>query len=469
VRFCCIERNRRALTLCRAVVPAVYGGGTAAWSEVMPHLMQRLAWTEPSFHAETLTCDALVAPGAAGDEARAAFWRAVADVDMVVFVGVSDDAHAAFLAKHSAHVPCVVAFACCDALADAARLHFQPASALLAALASTLPWGRSNRDALLLENARELFARHTPSDFVFALLLLLDGVVAPVRTLTVNRRTTPANLACMLRNCGSEVAACVSDPRCKAALDCLEACGLNDQVCSYRCITSFESPRFEAFALCNLQLHNCLGNHAERPLLPATAPMAAFRGAPLTHETAEALLTGWLATPGTLADAGQTLQWSWKVVAGQNPAYDYFPAQHQIFYRGKGKSFWYDPVFKVRLFDGAWEWRRRHYRVKRQAEPGRFVFSVLDNGVTSLEHWTVVDVADDLSWGLFAYSGAASAAGQAYGGAVFATPDGAWPPAEQLARVREAHAACGIKMWELHEVDNSPEVSAGAPLQLFDQ
>lgn len=35
-------------------------------------------------------------------------------------------------------------------------------------------------------------------------------------------------------------------------------------------------------------------------------------------------------------------------VCGQNPAYDFFPSQHQIFYRGKGeRQMWYDPVFKV--------------------------------------------------------------------------------------------------------------------------
>jgi hypothetical protein len=28
-------------------------------------------------------------------------------------------------------------------------------------------------------------------------------------------------------------------------------------------------------------------------------------------------------------------------------AYDSFPCQHQLFYRGKGKAFWYEPVFKV--------------------------------------------------------------------------------------------------------------------------
>ena len=35
-------------------------------------------------------------------------------------------------------------------------------------------------------------------------------------------------------------------------------------------------------------------------------------------------------------------------MAGQNAAYDQFPCQYQIFYRGKAKrSMWYDPVFQV--------------------------------------------------------------------------------------------------------------------------
>ena len=42
------------------------------------------------------------------------------------------------------------------------------------------------------------------------------------------------------------------------------------------------------------------------------------------------------------------MQWSWRVVAGQNAAYDQFPCQYQIFYRGKARgTMWYDPVFTV--------------------------------------------------------------------------------------------------------------------------
>ena len=68
--------------------------------------------------------------------------------------------------------------------------------------------------------------------------------------------------------------------------------------------------------------------------------------------------------------------------------------------------------------------------MKRGEVPGTFFFSVLDNGVTSNEYWKIADCADDLSWALLYYAGAASKAGQAYSGAVFVTPDGRWPAQE---------------------------------------
>lgn len=92
-------------------------------------------------------------------------------------------------------------------------------------------------------------------------------------------------------------------------------------------------------------------------------------------------------------------------------AYDFFPCQYQLWYRARGGVCWYDPIFKVETIDGRKVWRRRHYRVRRAEIPGAFYFSVLDNGVVSSEFWRIVDVADDLSYAVFAYSGAASRAG----------------------------------------------------------
>lgn len=98
---------------------------------------------------------------------------------------------------------------------------------------------------------------------------------------------------------------------------------------------------------------------------------------------------------------------------------------------------WYDPVFRVETLDGRNVWCKvkshvvkrqsashrvlncllfrfiiqRHYKVRNGPVPGTFRLSVLDNGVTSNEFWTIAGVADDLSWIVFHYAGAASAVG----------------------------------------------------------
>ena len=99
----------------------------------------------------------------------------------------------------------------------------------------------------------------------------------------------------------------------------------------------------------------------------------------------------------------------------------------------------YDPVFRVETLDGRNVWCKvsnlpccailitrylqletihckftrlqRHYKVRNGPIPGTFRLSVLDNGVTSNEFWTIAGVADDLSWIVFHYAGAASAVG----------------------------------------------------------
>lgn len=73
------------------------------------------------------------------------------------------------------------------------------------------------------------------------------------------------------------------------------------------------------------------------------------------------------------------------------------------------------------------------------------------------------DAADDLSFALFYYTGAASRAGMSYSGAVLGTPDGKWPEAH-AGRIAKALDRAGIKSWELSYVDNS--ACAGAPLAL---
>lgn len=322
-------------------------------------------------------------------------------------------------------------------------------------LLGALP-GSQRKEALkILSLVEEAWARKSSDDVRFAVLVLIDSYVTPVTMLKNLRATGLASVQCMVKNCRSQILACLLDPDCRQALTCLQSCAPTDQVCSYRCIVSYECPKLEAFTLCVLQKHNCLGLSADILMQPDVQPLKTFRGEPVTHESAVDLFIGWLGRANPAAN-GAPFEYSWRVVAGQNAAYDHFPCQYQMFYRGKAQgSVWYDPVFQVEALDGRLLWRRRHYRVKRDIVPGTFYFTVLDNGVISKEFWRIVDVKDDLSWGLFYYSGAAAAAGQSYTGAILVTPDGAWPPESEAARINSALAKCGIKVWELYRVKNS--------------
>ncbi|XP_021828758.1 uncharacterized protein LOC110769146 isoform X2 [Prunus avium] len=298
----------------------------------------------------------------------------------------------------------------------------------------------------VVQTVSQAWDRHNTDDIRFCLLVVINAYIRPVPILKNLRSKGLSTLSCMVKNCGPQILNCLLDPNCRKALQCLNQCSPVDQVCNYRCIASYESPNLEAFSLCVLQKNNCLGLDAKIPDKPYVPPMVKFQGKDMCHETAEDLFVGWLGS----------LNWSWRVVAGQNPAYDQFPCQYQLFYRGKARgSFWYEPVFQVRTLEGKMVWRRRKYRVKRSKIPGTFNFSVLDNGVVSNEFWTVVDVPDDLSWGLFYYSGAARAAGQCYTGAVLVSPNGAYPNDVHKGRLAAALEKCGIKDWELYTVNNS--------------
>lgn len=357
--------------------------------------------------------------------------------------------------------------------------HFKPSAAddnvlsKLSAKVDKLLKNERYRDSVVYSTVKEIWERKSIDDLLFAVMILIDKYsstkIMSVQSVTSTESTSIDQLKSMCNNCAKEMIDCFSDPVCRKALACLNACKGNDQVCSYRCITSYESPEFQRFAFCILQKHNCMGNTATAPIYPDPSPLQFYRGLPLTHETAEEIFIGHLKPQSgdhrplihdNSSDSDLYRDWSWKVVAGKNAAYDFFNCQHQIFYRQKS-YFWYDPVFKVETLDGQEVWRRRHYRVKRGKVPGTFYFSVLDNGVKSEEFWRIVEAADDLSWAVFYYSGAAAAAGTSYSGCIVGTKDGEWPETSMnesgtvYRKLSAAMIAAGnTKMWELYEVEN---------------
>lgn len=414
--------------------------GQVTWEDVMQHTARRLKWVNDGFelivvNEKVLSHEQPTPPNRADMQAA----------DIWVIVSVNNRVAVDWILKHSTDVSNMVCFESSSVLKTRLKGRVLISEDPITRLRAALPGSDMKEMLQVASLVEEAWMRKNSDDIRFVLLILIDKYVTPVESLKSLRASDLNTLKCMIKNCSSQILACLTNPNCLKALSCLTRCAPTDQVCSYQCIVSYESRELEAFSLCVLQKHNCLGLTSEIPLQPDVRPMKLFRGSPLSHAISEDIFVGWLGK----------LKWSWRVVAGQNPAYDQFPCQFQIFYRGMAKgSMWYDPVFRVKTLDGRLVWRRRHYRVKRGSLPGTFFFSVLDNGVVSKEYWRIVDATDDLTWGLFFYSGAAAAAGQSYTGAVLVTPDGQWPSQSQHQRLTMALDQCGIKDWELFMVNN---------------
>ncbi|OIT07019.1 PREDICTED: violaxanthin de-epoxidase, chloroplastic [Nicotiana attenuata] len=427
---------------------------SAPWLDVMLHTAERLKWVDEEFEMIVFSDNFINSQDETVNRVRNELDLA----DILVLVAVSKEGSVNWIQTNSQNVPNIICF-------DSSSAQRNKLGGILIEtekrgdiFRSLLPFSQSKKMNESVEIARtvsEAWERHNSDDIRFCLLVIINAYITPVSTLQNLRAKGFSTLNCMVTNCGPQILNCLLDPNCRKALQCLNQCSPLDQVCNYRCIASYESQYLEEFSLCVLQKNNCLELDAKIPEKPYVPPMTEFRGEILSSEIAEDLFVGWLGT----------LNWSWRVVAGQNPAYDQFPCQYQLYYRGKARgSFWYEPVFQVRTLEDKLVWRRRKYRVKRGKVPGTFQFSVLDNGVVSIESWTIVDVSDDLSWGLFHYHGAARVAGQSYTGAVLVSPDGQYPAEREKERMISALDRCGIKEWELFNVDNCS--CEGPPLGL---
>ncbi|KAI8029768.1 hypothetical protein LOK49_LG01G02040 [Camellia lanceoleosa] len=417
---------------------------SATWLEVMVHTAERLKWVDEGYEMLVFTDNLLEYNSLTIEN----FKRELRHASILVIVALTNQESVKWVQTNSQNIPNIICFDSSPTLTNklgGSFIQTETKGNIFSKVAELSRPKKADESIEVVRTISEAWERHNSDDIRFCLLIIVNAYIRPVPILQNLRAKGFSTLNCMVKNCGSQILNCLLDPNCRKALQCLNQCSPVDQVCNYRCIASYESPKLEEFSLCVLQKNNCLELDAKIPSKPCVPPMVKFRGEDLCHETAEDLFVGWLGS----------LEWSWRVVAGQNPAYDQFPCQYQLFYRGKARgSFWYEPVFQVRTLEGKLVWRRRKYRVKRGKIPGTFYFSVLDNGVVSNEFWTIADVSDDLSWGLFHYHGAARVAGQSYTGAVLVSPNGEYPNERESLRLGSALDRCGIKEWELFNVDN---------------
>lgn len=333
-------------------------------------------------------------------------------------------------------------------------------------ITSLAPWTELASHKRLLQKTDTLLARKSSEDYIFAVLFTLHALVMTIDV--VKSDINPSwekgpvrniqEFSNMVQCCGPQIQAALTDPKSKRAIDLLNQLDLRDQVGSYRVIVSNETPQLEDFTLCILQQNNCF--QCDSPILqqPRVPLMSEWRGKPLDQNAARQILMGQLDHPES---AGGSQPYSWKIVVGANPAYDAFPMQHQIFYPSDAnkQAMWYDPVFCVETLEGDLVWCKRHYRCTPRKHwsgntVGAWTLTTLDNGMVSEEHWTTVDAADDLSWAVLHYSGAARRAGQSYVGALLCSRDGLWPSqappgSVEWDRIQKAFLNCDLELWEL--------------------
>ena len=120
----------------------------------------------------------------------------------------------------------------------------------------------------VVKTVSEAWRRRNSDDIRFCILVIINAYIRPVQSLKNLRAKGFSTLSCMVSNCSPQILNCLLDPDCRKALQCLNECSPVDQVCNYRCIASYESPTLEAFSLCVLQKHNCIGLDAEVPEKP---------------------------------------------------------------------------------------------------------------------------------------------------------------------------------------------------------
>lgn len=353
---------------------------------------------------------------------------------------------------------------------------FDPANPILTLSSELLPWTLTATGRRMHTQMFDLFSRWTSDDFCYAILVYLNQFSG--RQIDWVKHRTDASwekgpiqnvreFYAMISQCNDCVVPCLQDGKCRECLQKLTQIDPRDQATSYRTLVSYESELLTKLSLCIFTKKNIFQCDATIPTLPIVQPIVSWRGKAVTEEVAKALLVGHL--DDTSAPVGSLkLPVSWKVACGANVAYDQFPSQNQLFYpAARGRDMWYDPVFRVETIDGRHVWCKRHYKVRPGSTPATFRLSVLDNGVTSDEFWTIVGAADDLSWVVFHYAGAAKAVGLRYLGGLLCTPNGSMPSDNQLSEIWECLASAGIQPWELYLVDNRMDsfgaLTAGSP------
>ena len=254
--------------------------------------------------------------------------------------------------------------------------------------------------------------------------------------------------ACLLQNCGKELAKCVTDEKCLEDLVCLQGCfGQPDEGdCQIRCGDLYASQAVGTFNTCAVTEKSCVAQRKD----DGTYPVPQF----------DALADGF--TIDTMVKEKR-----WYIVAGLNKDFDIFDCQEHFFDKGDDGKMYIKINWRVNRPNGQFYERSDVQRFYQEPD-GKAILHNNGNVMLHYQDDWYIPAYKEGEWVYIYYRGT-NDAWDGYGGAtVYATTPDLKP--EWIPDLEAASKKVGVKWSDFVITDNSckpaPELKLTKPTDL---
>ncbi|OUS44223.1 violaxanthin de-epoxidase precursor [Ostreococcus tauri] len=277
---------------------------------------------------------------------------------------------------------------------------------------------------------------------------VVRGVVSTLAAVAVAEREMQTTGACLLQNCGRELATCVTDEKCLEDLVCLQGCfGREDESdCQIRCGDLYASNAVGTFNTCAVTEKSCVAQRKD----DGKYPVPPF----------DALADDF--TIDTMVKEKR-----WYIVAGLNKDFDIFDCQEHFFDKGEDGKMYIKINWRVNRPNGQF-YERSDVQRFYQDPDGKAILYNRGNVMLHYQDTWYIPAYKDKEWVYIYYRGT-NDAWDGYGGAtVYATSPELNP--EWIPDLEAASKKVGVKWSDFVITDNSckpaPELTLQKPTDL---
>ena len=203
-----------------------------SWLEVMQQLNEKLAWeskNKENFDHPTHLELNIVDVGQADEQTTKS--------DVILLIGLTTESQKKTAACFLDSAKAVAAFDCSQIFDDLEVYgEYNPRDTLepIFQIFDDFSKNRRRLERNAYTIAQTMWKRKSCDDLLFMLLVLIDVFtpikIKSVKSVTTTESTSLNQVACMVSNCRNVMIDCLTNEKCRKALDCLNGCIGNDQV-----------------------------------------------------------------------------------------------------------------------------------------------------------------------------------------------------------------------------------------------